>query len=68
MTYLYPTVKRAFVLVFLLLLNSQAGFSQIYFNNPQLVSGTDLQQGAVYRYDNVAPFANAFVTISHIEN
>lgn len=68
MTYLYPTVKRAFVLVFVLLLNSQAGFSQIYFNNPQLISGTDLQQGAVYRYDNVAPFANAFVTISHIEN
>lgn len=68
MTYLYPTVKRAFVLVLVLLLNSQAGFSQIYFNNPQLVSGTDLQQGAVYRYDNVAPFANALVTISHIEN
>lgn len=68
MTYLYPTVKRAYVLAFVLLLNSQAGFSQIYFNNPQLVSGTDLQQGAVYRYDNVAPFVNAFVTISHIEN
>jgi Secretion system C-terminal sorting domain len=68
MTYLYQTVKRAFVLALVLLLNSQAGFSQIYFNNPQLVTGTDLQQGAVYRYDNVAPFVNAFVTITHIEN
>jgi Secretion system C-terminal sorting domain len=68
MTYLYPTVKKAFVLVFSLLLTSQAGFSQLYFNNPQLVSGTDLEQGAVYRYTNVAPFVNALVTISHIEN
>lgn len=56
------------MLVFVLLLHFQAGFSQIYFNNPQLVSGTDLQEGAVYRYNNVAPFVNAFVTVTHIEN
>ncbi|MEJ8818122.1 T9SS type A sorting domain-containing protein [Lacibacter sp. H407] len=68
MSYLYPTVKRAVALVLSLTVIFQVSFSQLAFNNPVLVSGTDLEQGAVYRYDNVAPFVRAFVTISHIEN
>jgi hypothetical protein len=68
MSYLNLSVKRAFVLVLILIFSTQSGFSQLTFNNPQLVSGNDLQEGAVYRYENVAPFVNAIITIAHIEN
>lgn len=68
MSYLNLSVKRAFVLVLILIFSTQSGFSQLTFNNPQLVSGSDLQEGAVYRYENVAPFVNAIITIAHIEN
>jgi len=68
MSYLNLSVKRAFVLVLILIFSTQSGFSQLTFNNLQLVSGSDLQEGAVYRYENVAPFVNAIITIAHIEN
>ena len=68
MSYLNLSVKRALALVLILIISIQSGFSQLTFNNPQLVSGNDLQEGAVYRYENVAPFVNAIVTIAHIEN
>jgi hypothetical protein len=68
MSYLNLSVKRAFVLVLILIFSTQSGFSQLTFNNPQLVSGNDLQEGAVYRYENVAPFVNAIITIAQIEN
>lgn len=68
MSYLNLSVKRALVLVLILIFSTQSGYSQLTFNNPQLVSGSDLQEGAVYRYENVAPFVNAIVTITHIEN
>lgn len=68
MSYLYPTVKKALALVFSLTVISQVSFAQLSFLNPVLTSGTDLQQGAVYRYNNVAPGTNAIVTIESIVN
>lgn len=71
MIYLYPTVKKAVKHVFslcILLVISQASFSQLYFNNPVLFSGTDNEQGAVYQYINVAPGINAFVKIDSLVN
>jgi len=68
MTYLYPTVKKALALVFSLTVIFQISFAQLSFLNPVLTSGTDLQQGAVYRYNNVAPGTNAIVTIESIVN
>ncbi len=71
MTYLYPTVKKASKLVFsifILLFVSKASFSQLNFNNPVLVSGTDLQAGAMYRYNNVAPGVNGLLKIDSLVN
>ncbi|MGI8668433.1 MAG: hypothetical protein ACR2J3_01145 [Aridibacter sp.] len=43
--------------------------STIKFNNtPSLISGTALTQGAKYRFPNVAPGADAIVTITTISN
>ncbi len=43
--------------------------STIRFNNaPTLVSGSALSQGAVYRFPNVAPGADALVTLTTITN
>lgn len=66
-----PTVKNTvkyFTVIFILTLFSQTSFAQLSFNNPVLVSGTDLKEGAVYRYDNVTGGVNAFVKIDSIVN
>ncbi len=71
MIYLYPTVKKAVKHVLtlcILLAFSQSAFSQLYFNNPILISGTDNLPGAIYRYDNVAPGINGFVRIDSLVN
>ena len=36
---------------------------QLSFQNPQLISGTDMQDGAVYRFSNVTTGIDALVTI-----
>ena len=71
MSYLYPTVKKVakhVFTLFTLLLISQASFSQLYFNSPVLISGTDNQPGAVYRFNNVAPGINGFIKIDSLVN
>ena len=40
----------------------------LIFQNSSLESGTDLQQGAVYRFPNVAPGVDALVEISALNN
>ncbi len=65
------TVNRTvkiFTVIFSLILFSQVSFAQLSFNSPVLVSGTDLQEGAVYRYNNVIGGVNAYVKIDSIVN
>ncbi|MDE3249427.1 MAG: T9SS type A sorting domain-containing protein [Bacteroidota bacterium] len=59
---------RTFVCIIVTALSSLRGYSQpeYTFKNPVLVSGTDLQVGAVYRYSNVRPGTDAIVTITDL--
>jgi trimeric autotransporter adhesin len=47
---------------------AQAGTGPDFLGTPTLVSGTDLQQGAVYRYTNVLPGIDALVTLAQFTN
>src|SRR5947209_8930930 len=44
--------------------NNATSVSELVFQNPVLVSGTDGQDGAVYRFSNVATGIDATVTIA----
>lgn len=71
MTYLYPTVVKAYKLLFslsILLFISQESFSQLVFKNPSLIQGTNLKAGATYRFSNVATDVDALVTIDSLVN
>lgn len=59
---------RTFVCTLLALICSFSAFStpEFVFKNPVLVSGTDLQIGAVYRFSNVRAGTDAIVTITDI--
>lgn len=47
---------------------AQAQTGPDFLGTPALVSGTDLQQGAVYRYTNVLPGIDALVTLAQFSN
>src|SRR6187399_2484972 len=70
---MYPNSTLKQLIRSLLLLSMLAitsfGYSQpdYIFRNAVLVSGTDLQEGAVYRFSNVKPGTDALVTITDIE-
>ena len=46
----------------------QAQTGPDFLGTPTLVSGTNLQQGAVYRYTNVLPGIDALVTLAQFTN
>jgi uncharacterized repeat protein (TIGR01451 family) len=47
---------------------AQAQTGPDFLGTPTLVSGTNLQQGAVYRYTNVLPGIDALVTLAQFNN
>lgn len=54
---------------FLICFSSQAQTSpKLKFRQPHLVSGTDGQVGATYKFSNVAPNINAYISIENIYN
>jgi hypothetical protein len=61
---------RTVVCILVTAFSSLRGYSQpeYTFKSPVLVSGTDLQVGAVYRYSNVRPGTDAIVTITDLNN
>ena len=58
----------AFALACLWPARAQAQTGPDFLGTPTLVSGTDLQQGAVYRYSNVLPGIDALVTLAQFTN
>ena len=65
----YPTVlKTAFVILIssLFVFTTNTAKAQLFFSNPVLVSGTDKQPGAVYKFYNAAPNATGVMTIDSI--
>ncbi|MEQ1797643.1 MAG: T9SS type A sorting domain-containing protein [Lacibacter sp.] len=71
MTYLYPTVVKAYKLLFslsILLFISQESFSQLVFKNSSLIQGDNLKVGATYRFSNVTIDVDALVTIDSLVN
>src|SRR5688572_3229496 len=54
-------------LLFLLISFTVAAQPEYTFRNGRLVSGTDRQEGARYRFNNVRPGTDAFVTITKID-
>jgi hypothetical protein len=54
-------------LLFLLISFTVAAQPDYSFRNARLVSGTDRQEGAKYRFNNVRPATDAFVTITKID-
>jgi hypothetical protein len=54
-------------LLFLLISFTVAAQPEYTFRNGRLISGTDKQEGARYRYNNVRPGVDAFVTITDID-
>ncbi len=76
-TYIYPQSAKLFlhrsmlriILVFVILIGSLLSSAQeLSFKDPELVSGTDKQDGAIYRFRNVitsgGPNVDALVTIN----
>ncbi len=61
----YRTIYFRFLalLIIGLYLSVNTGYGQLSFTNPILESGTALQNGAVYRFSNIAPGIDALVTI-----
>jgi hypothetical protein len=54
-------------LLFLLISFTVAAQPEYSFRNARLVSGSDRQEGARYRFNNVRPGTDAFVTITKID-
>jgi hypothetical protein len=54
-------------LLFLLISFTVSAQPEYTFRNGRLVSGTDKQEGAKYRFNNVRPGTDAFVTITKID-
>ncbi len=65
----YSTVLKtvfAILISSLFVFSTQTAKAQLDFSSPVLVSGTDMQPGAVYKYFNVAANANGTMTIDSI--
>ena len=64
-----PNCVKSLVLGLCLIL-SLAGYAQpeYVFRNGTLISGTDRQEGAKYRFPNVKPGTDGIITITEIEN
>lgn len=66
---IYTSVQLTVIALFIISTSAFLSLSakaQLNFNNPVLQSGSDLQPGAVYRYNNVANNTNGFLTIDSI--
>ncbi|HEX4958006.1 MAG TPA: T9SS type A sorting domain-containing protein [Lacibacter sp.] len=63
---IYTSVFKAAITFFTIVVFTISAKAQLTFINPVLTSGTALQQGAVYRFTNVAPNTNGFVRIDSI--
>ena len=62
----YTSVSKAVFTLFTIAAFTISAKAQLSFINPVLTSGTDLQQGAVYRYLNVALNTTGYVKIDSI--
>lgn len=65
----YPTVLKtvlAILISSLFVFSTQTANAQLDFSNPILISGTDKEAGAVYKFVNVAANANGTMTIDSI--
>lgn len=66
---IYTSVQQTVIALFIISASaflSLTAKAQLNFNNPVLISGTDLQAGSVYRYSNVAPNTNGILTIDSV--
>jgi hypothetical protein len=66
---IYTSVQQTVIALFIISASaflSLTAKAQLNFNNPVLISGTDLEAGAVYRYSNVAPNTNGTLTIDSV--
>ncbi len=71
MTYLYPTVVKAYKLLFslsLLLFISQESFSQLVFKSPSVLQGDGKAVGSMFRFSNVTTNVDAIVTLDSLVN
>ena len=65
----YPTVLKtvfAILISSLFVFSTQTAKAQLDFSNPVLISGTDKEPGAVYKFLNVTANANGTMTIDSI--